>query len=258
MKRKVSRLRLSPNEEARIIREELERRRKLRIQQVREQQREIALHICREVERRRQQELRRLEEQLREEWEQEQKKKLQTLQSLYQENLRLLGQSHRSAKENEPDLAAFAQREEEHHAKAEERYREALKELKTQKVKEQERQKRSINARKKALQAEKERSAKVASLPPPPPDPIQDVAPKKPHVVKRSDLNVFAATRYHMPENTVEKEAETQQPDAREEADLEARRLQDRQREEQRRREEQLEKARLRGRQALRREQLVQ
>lgn len=32
---------------------------------------------------------------------------------------------------------------------------------------------RSINARKKALQAEKERAAKVASLPPPPPNPIQ-------------------------------------------------------------------------------------
>ena len=35
MKRKVAKLRLSPNEEARIIREEHERRRKLRIQQVR-------------------------------------------------------------------------------------------------------------------------------------------------------------------------------------------------------------------------------
>lgn len=34
MKRKVARLKLSPNEEARIIREEYERRRKLRIQQV--------------------------------------------------------------------------------------------------------------------------------------------------------------------------------------------------------------------------------
>lgn len=48
------------------------------------------------------------------------------------------------------------------------------------------------------------------------------------------------------------------QPDAHKEAELEVRRLQDLQREEKRRREEQLEKARLRGRQALRREQLVQ
>ncbi|MEQ2238089.1 hypothetical protein ILYODFUR_029831 [Ilyodon furcidens] len=258
MKRKVSKLRLSPNEEARIIREELERRRKLRIQQVREQQREIAQQIRQEVEQRRQHELRQLEEQLREDWERQQREKLQTLQSFYQESLQLLGQSHRSAKENEPDPAAAAQREEENHAKAEERYREALKELKIQRIKEQEKQKQSINVRKKVLQKEKERSAKVASLPPPNPHPIQDIDPKKPQVVKRSDLNAFAATHYHMPESTVEKELDTVQPDAREEAEVEARRLQDLQGEEQRRREEQLEKARLRGRQALRREQLMQ
>ncbi|XP_008424913.1 uncharacterized protein cep295 isoform X2 [Poecilia reticulata] len=258
MKRKVSKLRLSPNEEARIIREELDRRRKLRIQQVREQQRQIALQIRREVEQRRQQELRQLEQRLREDWERRQREKLHTLQCLYLESLQLVGQSHRSAKETEADLAAAAQREEEHHAKAEERYREALKELKIQKTKEQERQKRSINARKKALQTEKERSAKVARLPPPPPDPIQDIDPRKSHMVKRSDRNAFAATHYHMPESAVEKEPEAAQPDARLEADLESRRLQELQREEERRREEQLEKARVRGRQALRREQLEQ
>ncbi|XP_043975927.1 uncharacterized protein cep295 isoform X2 [Gambusia affinis] len=258
MKRKVSKLRLSPNEEARIIREELDRRRKLRIQQVREQQRQIALHIRREVEQRRQQELRQLEEQLREDWERRQREKLHTLQSLYLESLQLIGQSHRSAKETEAELAAVAQREEEHHAKAEERYREALKELKIQKTKEQERQERSIKARKKALQTEKERSAKVVKLPPPPPDPIQDIDPRKSHVVKRSDLNSFATTRYHMPDSAVAKEPEALQSDARLEADLESRRLQELQREEDRRREEQLEKARVRGRQALRRELLEQ
>ena len=42
----------------------------------------------------------------------------------------------------EPDLAAIAQREEENHAKAEERYREALKELKSQRLKDHERQSR--------------------------------------------------------------------------------------------------------------------
>lgn len=48
------------------------------------------------------------------------------------------------------------------------------------------------------------------------------------------------------------------QPDAHEGAELEVRRLQDLQREDTRRREEQLEKARLRGKEALRREHLVQ
>ncbi|XP_037828945.1 centrosomal protein of 295 kDa isoform X3 [Kryptolebias marmoratus] len=258
MKRKVSKLRLSPNEEARIIREEHERRRKLRIQQVRDQQRYIALQIRREVEQRRQCELRQLEQELREDWERQQRDKLQTLQRLYQESLQLLGQGHRSAKENEPDLAAVAQREEENQAKAEERYREALKELKTQKIRDHERQNQPINARKKALQAERERSAKVASLPPPPPNPIQNIDVKKPRVVKRCDPSAFATTHYHMLKSTVEREAETAQPDAHREAELEARRLQQLQKEEKRRREEQLEKARVRGRQALRREQLVQ
>ncbi|XP_041851766.1 centrosomal protein of 295 kDa isoform X3 [Melanotaenia boesemani] len=258
MKRKVSKLRLSPNEEARIIREEHERRRKLRIQQVREQQKYIALQICREVEHRRQYELRQLQEKLREDWELQQREKLHTLQRLYQESLQLLGQGHRSAKENEPDLAAIAQRKEENHAKAEERYREALKELKTQRIKDHERQSHSINARKKALQAEKERSAKVASLPPPPLNITQNIDTKKPHVVKRFDVSAFAATHYHMPERTVDREEDTAHANAHEEAELEARRLQDLQREEKRKREEHLEKARLRGRQALRREQLVQ
>ncbi|XP_073340063.1 uncharacterized protein cep295 isoform X3 [Pagrus major] len=258
MKRKVARLRLSPNEEARIIREEHERRRKLRIQQVREQQRDIALQIRREVEQRRQRELEKLEEELREDWERQQREKLNALQKLYEESLQLLGQGHRSAKENEPDLAAIAQREEENHIKAEERYREALKELKSQRLKDHEKQSRSINARKKALQAEKERAAKVASLPPPPPNPIQNIECKKLHVVKKSDVSAFAATYYHMSGGTVDREVDMEQPDAHEGAELEARRLQELQREEKRRREEQLEKARLRGKQALKREHLVQ
>ncbi|XP_037320597.2 uncharacterized protein cep295 isoform X2 [Pungitius pungitius] len=258
MKRKVAKLRLSPNEEARLIREEHERRRKLRIQQVREQQRYISLQILREVEQRRQRELEQLEKQLRKDWERQQREKLHALQRLYQESLQLVGQGHRSAKENEPDLEAIAQREEENHVKAEERYREALKELKSQRLKEEERQSRCINARKKALQAEKERSAKVASLPLPLPNPIQSIDSKKLCIVKKSDVSAFATTHYHMPECTVDREADTKQPNAHKGAELEVRRLQDLEREEKQRREEQLEKARLRGKEALRREHLVQ
>ncbi|XP_042342950.1 centrosomal protein of 295 kDa [Plectropomus leopardus] len=258
MKRKDAKLRLSPNEEARIIREEYDRRRKLRIQQVREQQRSIALQIRQGVEQRRQHELEKLEKELKEDWERQQREKLHTLQRLYQESLQLLGQGHRSAKENEPDLAAIAQREEENHVKAEERYREALKELKSQRLKDHERQSRSINARKKALQAEKERSAIVASLPPPLPNPIQSIDSKRPHVVKKSDVSAFSASHYHMPESTVDREVDAEQPNAHEGAELEVRRLQDLEREEKRKREEQLEKARLRGKEALRREHLVQ
>lgn len=68
--------------------------------QVREQQRCIALKIRRDVERRRQHELEQLGNDLREEWEREQREKINRLQALYHESLRLLGQGQRSAKEN--------------------------------------------------------------------------------------------------------------------------------------------------------------
>ncbi|XP_029373987.1 centrosomal protein of 295 kDa isoform X3 [Echeneis naucrates] len=259
MKRKMAKIRPSPNEEARIIREEQERRRRLRILQVRDQQRYIALQIRQAVEQRRQQELEQLAEELRQDWELQQKERQHTVQRLYKESLQLLGQGHRTAKENEPDLAAVARRDEENHAKAEKRYEEALKELKSQRLKERERQSCSTNARKKALQTEKERSAKVSSLPPPPPNPIQQsIDSKKPHVLKKSDVNAFAATHYHMSESTVDRDENPQQLNAHEEAELEMRRWQNLQKEEKRRRAEQFEKAHLRGKQALRREQLVQ
>lgn len=68
--------------------------------QVREQHRYIAQQIRQDVEQRRRYELQQLERELRKEWEQHQREKLQRLQRLYQESLQLLGQGHRSAKEN--------------------------------------------------------------------------------------------------------------------------------------------------------------
>ncbi|XP_029629437.1 centrosomal protein of 295 kDa-like isoform X2 [Salmo trutta] len=61
-----------------------------------------------------------------------------------------------------------------------------------------------------------------------------------------------------MPETAVDREVDTAQPKAWEVAEEEVRRLQELGREEQRERQEQLEKARLRGNHALRRERLTQ
>lgn len=49
MKVRKGRLRLSPNEEAQLIKEETEKRRKLRLQQVREQSKENAAKIRHKV-----------------------------------------------------------------------------------------------------------------------------------------------------------------------------------------------------------------
>ncbi|KFP21689.1 Centrosomal protein KIAA1731, partial [Egretta garzetta] len=115
MKRKVAKvgkLRLSPNEETTLLKEEYERRRKLRLQQVREQQKYIALQIRQKVKQRREEQLRQLEEALRAEWQKAQDEKMKALEKLYLSSLRAIGEGHRQAKENEPDLEALAKQAE--------------------------------------------------------------------------------------------------------------------------------------------------
>ncbi|NXR09980.1 CE295 protein, partial [Semnornis frantzii] len=115
MKRKVAKvgkLRLSPNEETMLMKEEYERRRKLRLQQVREQQKYIALEIRQKVKQRREEQLHQLEVTLRDEWQKAQDQKMKALEELYLSSLRAIGEGHRQAKENEPDLEALAKQAE--------------------------------------------------------------------------------------------------------------------------------------------------
>ncbi|NXF86496.1 CE295 protein, partial [Eubucco bourcierii] len=115
MKRKVAKvgkLRLSPNEETMLMKEEYERRRKLRLQQVREQQKYIALEIREKVKQRREEQLHQLEVALRDEWQKAQDQKMRALEELYLSSLRAIGEGHRQAKENEPDLEALAKQAE--------------------------------------------------------------------------------------------------------------------------------------------------
>uniref|UniRef100_A0A4W5M869 Uncharacterized protein n=1 Tax=Hucho hucho TaxID=62062 RepID=A0A4W5M869_9TELE len=115
-----------------------------------------------------------------------------------------------------------------------------------------------IEARKKSILLEKERAAKVANLPSLPPNPIENIESRKLHAVKKSDVDAFSVTHYHMPETAVDREVDTAQPNVQEVALEEMLRLQELGQKEQRERREQLEKARLRGNHALRREQLTQ
>ncbi|NWS83736.1 CE295 protein, partial [Toxostoma redivivum] len=115
MKRKLATagtLRLSPNEEAMFLKEEYERRRKLRLQQVREQQKYISYQIRQKVKQKREEHLHQLEEALRAEWQKAQNEKMKALEELYLSSLRAIGEGHRQAKENEPDLEALAKQAE--------------------------------------------------------------------------------------------------------------------------------------------------
>ncbi|XP_030328027.1 centrosomal protein of 295 kDa isoform X2 [Strigops habroptila] len=261
MKRKVvkaGQLRLSPNEETMLLKEEYERRRKLRLQQVREQQKYIALQIRQKVKQRREEQLHRLEEALRAEWQKAQDEKMKALEEFYLSSLRAIGEGHRQAKENEPDLEALAKQAEERKQRAEKRHRKALKEQKYQKENLLREQARRTNARKHALEVERQRAAKIASLPPPPPHPLEKFEVKKAPAVKLYSADNFSVTRYHISEPYVDREVDGEQPDARSAAEEEGKRLEELHRETERERREQLEKAHLRGSHALKKVHLAQ
>ncbi|XP_051464974.1 centrosomal protein of 295 kDa isoform X2 [Apus apus] len=260
MKRKVAKvgkLRLSPNEESMLLKEEYDRRRKLRLQQVREQQKCIALQIRQKVKQRREEQLYQLEEALRAEWQRAQDQKAKVLEELYLSSLRAIGEGHRQAKEHEPDLEALAKQAEERKQRAEKRHKKALKEQKHQKEKLLREQARRTNARKHALEVERKRAAKVASLPPPPPHPLENFDVKK-AAVKPYSADNFSVTRYHISEPYVDREMDGEQPDARLAAEEEGKRLEELHKEAERERREQLEKAHLRGSHALKKVHLAQ
>ncbi|NWV17910.1 CE295 protein, partial [Origma solitaria] len=107
MKKKLGmagKLRLSPNEEAMFLKEEYERRRKLRLQQVREQQKCISYQIRQKVKQRREEQLHQLEEALKAEWQKAQDERMKVLEELYLSSLRAIGEGHRQAKENVSEL----------------------------------------------------------------------------------------------------------------------------------------------------------
>ncbi|KAF4103748.1 centrosomal protein of 295 kDa isoform X2 [Onychostoma macrolepis] len=252
-------LRLSPNEEAQLLREEQDRRRRLRLQQVREQERFIARQLRRQVQERRQQQLQTLADSLQLEWQQQQTLKLQALSTHYEHSLRSVGHGQRSAQENEPDLEALAQRSVERQERAEERHREALRELGVRRHEEEQQQRRHIEARRKALLEEKRRAERVSSLPPPPPDPLESIGEKTPRPLRAAAAERFSLTHRHVTQTAVDRESDTeQQRSAQQAAALEVQRVEELQQEEARDRQQRLERARLRGSHALRREQHTQ
>ncbi|XP_016102973.1 centrosomal protein of 295 kDa isoform X2 [Sinocyclocheilus grahami] len=258
MRGRVS-LRPSPNEEAQLQRDELHRRRTLRLQQVREQERFIARQVRTQVQERRQQQMQTLADSLQLQWQQQQTRRLQALSTHYQHSLRAVGHGHRSARENEPDLEALAQRSVERRERAEERHREALRELGARRHEEEQQQRRHAEARRNALLEEKRRAERVASLPAPPPDPVESIGKKTPRPLRCAAAERFSLTHCHMTQTAVDREADTeQQLSAQQAAVLEIQRLEELRREEARARQERLEKARRRGNHALRTEQHTQ
>ncbi|XP_029338006.1 centrosomal protein of 295 kDa isoform X5 [Mus caroli] len=254
MKRKGmnTKLRLSPSEEAFILKEDYERRRKLRLLQVREQERGIAFQIREGIKQRRSQQVSHLAEELRTKWEEAQSQKIQNLEKLYLASLRHMGDGHRQAKENEPDLDALSRRAAERKRKAEVRHKEALKVQKNQKEILMKQKTRHIKARKEAVLVEKQRSAKMARLPPPVPSPFENI-----DVNRIPSLKTNSSTYHHI-STFVSRQMGTKQPDAHLAAEEEARRVERLREQAAQERVKQFERAHVRGSQAMKKIHLAQ
>ncbi|XP_035692697.1 centrosomal protein of 295 kDa-like [Branchiostoma floridae] len=259
VKRKVAGrlLRLSPNEEARLIQEEKERRRKLRLQQVRQQEKAFASQVRKDVKDRKEQQISKIAAELKEEWHHEQQEKQRSLQTLYDSSVKKVGEAHQEAKENVPDYDLRFAMAVEDQRKADERHVKAVRALRVLREHQEQKEKAHIVSRKAALDEEKERAAHMASLPPPKPDPLQDIDLKQlGRPVRFTDADALSTTHFHMPTGYAEKAEEQEQGDAKTAAVEEFERLQDLEDQEQRVKHEQTEKARLRHKHALHRVKL--
>ncbi|KAH9492847.1 hypothetical protein Btru_023857, partial [Bulinus truncatus] len=250
--------RLSPNEVERLVKEERERRRKLRILQVREQAKTNAASIRNDVQREKNKILQNMAKEIKDKLEAEKKEKLRHLEQKYENTLHSIGEGHKEAhiyrdQENRSEKLKKLQEEE---LAAQERFKQALelkKKLDTEKEYELN---KHILARKAALEMEKERALQIASLPPPPPDISVEFEKGKKKAIPMMDMKAYATTHFHIPDYHVVKAGieEQQMYDAKKSAEETDIKLKQDLVEIKRAKHEQIERARIRGNEALQKE----
>ncbi|KAK2164398.1 hypothetical protein LSH36_64g02027 [Paralvinella palmiformis] len=252
--------RLSPNEEARLLKEARETLRKQRLLQVRERAKLNAAKIRQSVKEEKQKQLQKLAKEIEDEWNREKEEKLRTLKEIYEHNLKHVGEAHRNALQEESKEDNQALTAEVDSRRAQIRHKNALQTLHREVAKQQEEANRHIIARQTALELEKARAAEIASKPPPPPDPVVKIEAPKVRPVKFTDLTAFSATHYHIPEVCYVEKAEPnhQEINALQLAESESEKLAEVEKEQKRSLHEQREKARLRHKHALKKELLKQ
>ncbi|KAL9965793.1 hypothetical protein ACROYT_G029640 [Oculina patagonica] len=244
-------LKPSPNEEANILLSEKERRKKLRLKQIREQEKAFSRKVLEDARKRKNVEIKELACHLKDQWETEHNKKQSDLEKKYQENLAEVGLGHKTASEDQTEYTKPELTEEEKQ-RALERYKKAVEQLMYERARSTQSERERAEARQQALETERRRAAKIAALPPPV-DPIGDLDPRKDHSVPdQKKLDSFSTSRFHLrPIVHVERDLDLSQEDAREAAKDEEERMQVILEEVQRDKAEQIEKARLRHKHAL-------
>lgn len=249
---------LSPNEEARILKEEREKRRILRLQQVREQAKINAAKLRQSVKNKKEELTEAVAENLEKEWDTKQQEKLYHLKAAYEQSLQGLGESHRKAVDENPEWQQECREmlELQENDRAEERHQAAIQRHRQELEERQQEEQRHIMNRLMALDIEKSRAQKIASLPKPKPDPVENIELIKFRPVKFTDRDAFATSRYHIPETIVEKENYQHQADAKSSAVAEDEKYKDVEDEKKRVQHERAEKARLRHKVAVEKELL--
>ncbi|XP_056005221.1 microtubule-associated protein futsch-like isoform X7 [Ostrea edulis] len=216
MKAKKGRCRLSPNEEARLMKEENEKRRRLRLQQVREQSNRNAARIRQAVKQEKNKQLQKIASSLQDELEREKEEKIRHLENQYENSLRSIGQGHREASEQVDVEEERYLIQQESNRRADTRYKQALEKQRREQMFQEYEQKYQIIVRQTALEAEKERAKTIAALPPPPKDPVLELEQPERKPVKMTDIDNFTTTHYHIKEEyAVDKVKPGEQEDAR-------------------------------------------
>ncbi|XP_033118084.1 uncharacterized protein LOC117117767 [Anneissia japonica] len=219
--------RLSPNEEAALIQKEKDRRRKLRIQQVREQEKLFARQLHNVVSKKKQEEVQALASQLQQGWVRQQRNKAEALQKLFHCNLQSIGQGHKDATEQIPKEIEKKISSIRNNRKAQERYNVALDNLHREQDVQWQKENAHIISRQTALELERARAAKVAKLPSPEkPWNMDDDGPEL-HTVRVTSEVGLSTTHYHVTAGYAEKASPTQQFDAREAALAESEKMEE-------------------------------
>jgi hypothetical protein len=257
---KSSRLILS--NEDKLIQEEKERLRKLRIIQVREISKQNAAQLRNAFKKEQEKGIKNLLRKSNSLKSEEHRQDMKQMQNLVESHLDQFGNGHQLAQVYDDKAEEKERQKIENKEMASLRGKFALDIRREEKKDQENKENAHIIARQFALEQEKLRSAQIAKLPP-----IQNsndiieteqTNKKKPgKMVSYHDANAFSTTRYHMPDSCVDKPVTTTTTlDARKQALNEANRLELYETDQIKTNQERMEKARLRGKHALEKEML--
>ncbi|CAF1185355.1 unnamed protein product [Adineta steineri] len=245
---------ISTSQQEKLIQNETERRRTIRLLQTRQIEKERAAQLRQTIADEKKKQTYVLINQLQNEWAQEKADLHENLEYQFRENLMEMGKGHKEANDQPDYEQEWLKKTLDNDARASERGHQAIDKLHVDMMQNENERNLHILHRKAALELEKLRAQRIAKLPVPE-DPLRDLQSKPTTIVTVHDPYNFSTTRYHLEERLVTKE-DDQEADAAQDAIVEQERVDTYVSDKQRLWNEQQEKARVRGDNALKREVL--